>query len=106
MKLKAITCASAILWGACMLFVGVIHLGFRSYGADFLQMMSSVYPGFHASRTFGDVVIGTIYGIVDGAILGYVFGWLYRWAGGNEARATSPAVEDTVAKTTPLRRAS
>jgi hypothetical protein len=106
MKLKAITSASAILWGACMLLVGLLHLGFRSYGTDFLQMMSSVYPGFHASRTFGDVVIGTIYGFVDGAILGCVFGWLYRWAGGKEAHATIPAAEDTAALRTLLRRVS
>ena len=81
MKRKAMTSTSAILWGACMLIVGLIHLRFASYGGDFLRMMSSIYPGFHASRTFGDVLVGTCYGLADGAILGCVFSSLYRRMG-------------------------
>ena len=86
--------ASAILWGACMLMVGLVNLRFPSYGGSFLRTMSSVYPGFHDSRTFVDVIVGTIYGIVDGAIIGYVFSSIYRWAGNqavSESKRTTPA---------------
>lgn len=41
--------------------------------------MSSVYPGFHASHTVGDVLVGTVYGLADGAIGGFFFGWLYNF---------------------------
>jgi hypothetical protein len=94
MRRKAMTSASGILLGACMLIVGLFNMRFASYGGDFLRMMSSVYPGFHDSRTIGDVIIGTIYGVVDGAILGYVFSSLYRWASGlsaPDAKRTSSA---------------
>jgi hypothetical protein len=51
-----------------------------------MQMMSSVYPWFHASRTFGDVLIGAIDGLVDGAIAGLLFGWLYNLHAGTTPR--------------------
>lgn len=44
--------------------------------------MSSVYPWFHASRTFGDVLIATADGLVDGAVAGFLFAWLYNLSGG------------------------
>ena len=59
--------------------VGLINLAAPSYGANFLHGLSSVYPGFHASRTILDVLVDTGYGIVDGAVAGYVFAWLYNF---------------------------
>jgi hypothetical protein len=76
-SLKAITLSSAILWGFAMLFVGLIHMAAHSYGGDFLQLMSSVYPGADTAPTLGRVLIGTLYGFVDGAFAGFVFGLLY-----------------------------
>ncbi len=75
---KALALAMGILWGGCLLFVGLINLASPSYGVNFLAGMSSVYPGFHAARTFGDVLVGTGYGVVDGGIGGFLFGWLYN----------------------------
>jgi hypothetical protein len=68
---------AALLWGGCMLFVGLIHLAAPEYGLDFLRMMSSVYPGFHPSGV-GELLLGTAYGLVDGAIAGCLFAWLYN----------------------------
>jgi hypothetical protein len=65
------------------LFVGLINLVRPTYGVHFLQGISSVYPWFHASRSFADVVIGTIDGLIDGAIAGLLFGWLYNLSVGN-----------------------
>ena len=41
-------------------------------------MMASVYPGYTAEPSFGQVFIGTFYGAMDGAIAGAVFAWLYN----------------------------
>lgn len=83
LSIRALTIVSALLWGGGLLFVGVLNIASASYGGAFLQMMSSVYPGFHASRTFADLLVGTIYALVDGAICGFLFGWLYNgFAGG------------------------
>lgn len=103
MKRTAMTGALAILWGASMLLVGLIHLRFPAYGAEFLDMMSSFYPGFHGARGFGDVITGTIYGIVDGALAGYIFSSLYRWLG----RRTAPhAAQFSTPLDPTMRRAS
>ena len=78
LSMKGMIAASALLWGGGILFVGLLNLAMPAYGTNFLQMLSSVYPWFHASRTFGDVIIGTIDGLVDGATAGFLFAWLYN----------------------------
>jgi hypothetical protein len=78
LSVKALTIVTAILWGGGVLFTGLVNLAVPSYGTECLKLMSSVYPGFHFSRTFGDVLVGTGYGLVDGAIAGFIFSWLYN----------------------------
>jgi hypothetical protein len=77
-SLKAIAIAAGVLWGGAILLLGVINLASPSFGLSFLQVISSVYPGFHVSRTIGDVLTGTAYALIDGAVAGLVFGWLYN----------------------------
>jgi hypothetical protein len=77
LSVKGIAIAFAIIWGACLLFVGLVHLASPAYGASFLTGVSSVYPGFHGGRSFVDVIVGTIYALVDGFVGGAIFGWLY-----------------------------
>jgi hypothetical protein len=67
-----------ILWGACILFVGVANMIWPSYGQAFLQLCASIYPGYHPGTGFRSVVIGTLYALVDGAIGGAIFAWLYN----------------------------
>jgi len=76
--IKALALASAILWGLAMLVTGLANLIWGNYGQQFLQTMSSVYPGYHATRSIGEVIVGTLYGVVDGLVGGAVFAWLYN----------------------------
>jgi hypothetical protein len=76
---RVLALVAALWWGGCVLFVGLVNLGAPSYDAEFLRMMSSVYPGFHDTRIWGEIIPGTIYGLVDGAIAGLLFAWLYNW---------------------------
>lgn len=78
LSVKGLALASGLLWGGCILLVGIVNLGVASYGAAFLQWASSFYPGFHNSRTFVDVLVGTGYGLVDGGIGGAIFAWIYN----------------------------
>ena len=87
LSLKGMTIAAGLLWGGAILFLGLINLVRPTYGVNFLQAISSVYPWFHASRSFVDVVIGTIDGLIDGAIAGLLFGWLYNVSAGNRKEA-------------------
>ena len=78
LSLKSLTFACGLLWGGAILFVGLVNLASPSYGTELLKLASSVYPGFHDSRKFVDVLVGTGYGLVDGAIAGLLLGWLYN----------------------------
>jgi hypothetical protein len=78
LNVKGLAMASGILWGVAMLVMGLTNLIWSSYGQQFLQLMASVYPGYHATRSFVEVIVGTLYGAVDGFIGGAVLAWLYN----------------------------
>ncbi len=78
LSLKATAIAAALLWGGAMLCVGLINLVDPNYGINFIQLTSSVYPWFHASRTMANVLLGTVDGLIDGAIAGLIFALLYN----------------------------
>jgi hypothetical protein len=84
---RSLAITLALLWGGGVLFVGLVNLAAPSYGTAFLQCVSSVYPGFHDSRTFLDVLVGTGYALFDGAVGGALFGWLYNIFSGDSRRA-------------------
>ena len=76
--IRALALASSVFWGGAILITGVANLIWPGYGQAFLQLAASIYPGYSGAATFGQVVIGTLYGLVDGAIGGAVFAWLYN----------------------------
>ena len=82
LSIKGLALASGILWGACILFVGVCNLIWPSYGVAVLDAVGSIYPGSGAG--FGGVIVGTLYGLADGAIAGAIFAWLYNAVSGSE----------------------
>ena len=78
LNIRAFMLAFAILWATAVLLTGIANLFSSQYGTAFLQFMASIYPGYDASRTFGSVMVGTLYAVVDGAICGVAFAWLYN----------------------------
>jgi len=87
LSVRSLAVVSALLWGGVVMFVGLVNLAAPSYGTAFLQCVSSVYPGFHDSRTFLDVLVGTGYALFDGAVGGALFGWLYNSFSGGTRHA-------------------
>jgi hypothetical protein len=79
LNLKALILTFAILWAGVLFIVGLANLAWSGYGQAFLTMMASLYPGFSASGSFGDVVVGSLYALVDGAIVGFILGGLYNF---------------------------
>lgn len=77
-SVKGMTITIGVLWGAAVLVVGIANLIWPSYGAECLKLLASVYPGYSGEPTVGQVVIGTLYGLVDGAIGGALFAWFYN----------------------------
>jgi hypothetical protein len=78
LNIKALALASGILWGSAMLVMGLANLVWGNFGQQFLQTMSSIYLGYHATRSIVEVVVGGLYGAVDGLVGGAVFAWLYN----------------------------
>jgi ABC-type phosphate transport system permease subunit len=79
LNLKALALTSGILWALALFLTGVTNLIWRGYGDVFLKMMASIYPGYHAAGSIGDLTVGTLYALLDGVICGLVFGWLYNF---------------------------
>jgi len=78
LSVKALAITSGLIWGGCVLTCGLVNLAQPAYGRPFLRLMSSVYPGFHNSRSWRDVLVGTGYGLVDGAAGGALAAALYN----------------------------
>lgn len=78
LSIKSLTISAALLWGLSFFIVSVINLLWPPYGKAFLELMSSLYPGYRTVGTFGGAIVGTLYAIVDGAISGALFAWIYN----------------------------
>ena len=80
MKLSiwAFTVTSAIMWAGMIFVVGVVNIYVTGYGGMVLQMASSIYPGYHATKTFSSVLVGSGYALVDGAVFGLIFSLIYN----------------------------
>ncbi len=69
----------ALIWGVLGMFLtGLANLIWPGYGQALLYVMASVYPGYQGTPSVGQVIIGTLYGLLDGAVVGAVFAWLYN----------------------------
>jgi hypothetical protein len=72
----------SIIWAVLVLLIGIANLLFPGYGVAFLQIVDSIYPGYHFGKWgFGGVIVSTLYAALDGFIFGMVFAWLYNLLG-------------------------
>lgn len=79
LSVKGLALSLGLLWGVLGMFlVGLCNLVWPAYGAEFLRVMASVYPGYHATPSVGQVIVGGLYGVLDGAVGGALFAWLYN----------------------------
>lgn len=59
LSLRALAVTSGIVWALALFLTGFVNLIWRGYGDAFLKMMASVYPGYHAAGSIGDLIVGT-----------------------------------------------
>ncbi len=78
LNIRAAAAASALIWSGCVFIVGVANLSHPQYGREFLQVVSSIYPGYKAQRRLNQVAVGTAYAALDGAVGGALCAWLYN----------------------------
>lgn len=64
-----------IVWGVALLICTIISV-YTGYATNFLETISSIYPGYSISLKGG--LIGFIYGFVDGLVFGAVLAFIYN----------------------------
>jgi hypothetical protein len=78
MNTKAAALTGAILWSGSVLLVSTVNLMRPRYGRKFLELISSIYPGYTARRSSKQVAIATLYAAVDGAVGGTLVAAIYN----------------------------
>ena len=53
LSIVGLAIASAILWGGAVLITGFANLIWPEYAVEFLEIIASIYPGYHAAGGFG-----------------------------------------------------
>ena len=88
LSVKAFTVNFGVFWALSFLMVSITNLVWSGYGLAFLQVVASIYPGYHAEASVRDILAGTLYALVNGAIAGLLFACIYNLvAGGKESPA-------------------
>jgi len=78
LDVKGMAITLGLVWGVAVLVVGIANLIWPNYGQGFLELVASIYPGYTAGASVGQLIVGTLYGLVDGAVGGAVIAWLYN----------------------------
>jgi len=60
LNVKGMAIASGLLWGGAVLCAGVANLVKPKYGREFLSVVASIYPGYHARRDMEDVALALL----------------------------------------------
>ena len=78
LSVKSLTITAALYWGGTVFFVALFNYLFPPFGKAFLDLVSSIYPGYKSVGSLGSVIVGTLYSLVDGAVGGAIFAWMYN----------------------------
>lgn len=70
--------AAGIVFGICTLIVTWLNIWF-SYGSAWLNILTSIYPGYKISWTGS--IVGMIYGFADMFIFFGLIGLIHNWLG-------------------------
>jgi hypothetical protein len=93
LNVKAMALAGGVIWGLLAVFLtGVANLIWPTYGRSFLVVLASLYPGYQATRSFGEVLTGTVYGFFDGLICGALLACAYNLFARSAAASAPPTV--------------
>lgn len=78
LNIGAAAVAAGLFWGGAIFLVGGANLAAPGYGRAVLELAASLYPGYQAGASIGQVVIATLYALADGAASGAILAWLYN----------------------------
>jgi len=71
--------ALGVVWAFLTLLAGVANLIWPNYAVLFLELLDSIYPGYHFGQWgFGGIVVAVFYALIDGFICGVLVAWVYN----------------------------
>ncbi len=92
LSVRSMAFAGGVMWGVmCMFVVGLGNMMWSGFGQGLLDLAASIYPGYQATPSIGQVLLGTLYGLLDGAIGGAIFAWLYNRVAAAQSTNPTPA---------------
>jgi hypothetical protein len=89
LNILAFAMAAGLFWTLAVLIISSANLAWPAYGRAFLDLLASMYPGYHPGTGIGSVLIAAIYGLVDGAGSGALIAWFYNLVAQRSAKAVS-----------------
>lgn len=78
MNTRRAALTGGILWGGCFFLTTLLSV-YTGYGKSFLEVWTSVYPGYNISLTGS--IIGLVYGFLDMFVGVYIIAWVYKRVG-------------------------
>ena len=78
LNVKAFAMAGATIGGLKVLKVLLIRQMMPGYGEPFVQLMVSLFPGFHGTPGLGSMLTAMGYVMVDAAVWAALLAWLYN----------------------------
>jgi hypothetical protein len=90
LSIKGLVLAGGTIWALFILVVGIFNIINPEYGFDLLKKLTSIYPGYKATGTICDLIVGLLYAFLDGAIWGLIFGLLYNVFAGKGSKKAAP----------------
>ena len=79
LSIKALALSAAIIWGLALLIVSSTNMMFPGYAVNFLEVVGSIYPGYHPGTGISSIIIGSFYAVIDAGIAAAIFAWLYNF---------------------------
>ena len=87
LSVKGLMFALAFGWALVIAVVGVLNILFPGYAAEYLKIVSGLYPWYKANGTPVDLIYGIVTAFVDGLVCGLIFALLYNLFTGKGKKA-------------------
>ena len=78
LSIRSLIIAGALFNALCFLFVSLSNALLPPYGGRYLEMLTSLYIGYHPENGPLSILVGLLYALLAGALEGGLFGLLYN----------------------------
>ncbi len=84
LDVKAFAMAGAAIGGLKVLKVLLVRQMVPGYGEPFVQLLASLFPGYHGTPGVSSIVTAVGYVVLDAAVWAALLAWLYNRVAGEK----------------------